>query len=647
MTLFRTRLPAATLALAALLGTASRAQAQIVNPIAITQPTADKAGLFSTEVGMTARNLSMGRAFTGVLDDASALYFNPAGLALGTQFLGAASYSFMDLGVRYFSGAFAFPFTERFVLGVGWINTGLATKIDKIDVFGIPTGETFGQDENLVTVGLGIRLFQSDKWGLITTGINAKLATLAFDSDVSAGLGLDVGFAWDLPRIASRFGLSFQNVPPPKMTLATGRAASYPINMRLGYSTRLIPKLLLAAEFDLIGLAHPQPQFGAGVGAEWTPIRFLSLNAGWNLTELSLGTSLHLLSFDVGYAFILGSGGASHHLSLGYVFGRIPSLEERDQKKRDGDLAYRELDLAYREKIAKEDYRAASDLMSQLIQNRKAYTSTVEEALLLAQKELGMKIRSEELYAKADKEYKARQFDKAFETIQEVYRINPDYRKAVSLKEKIINHREVSERIAAIREHVAKRRYEEADSMIEYCLKLEAENPDLAALKKQVKPFVAESISRKILEEAALFVKIGNRPKALEKVEDALKYWPENPDAKALKTRIGAEELSARYARAFEAFKAGRHEDAIALCVELEATKAEGTESANILADIRKLKNLANSRLCIVKAKAALDASDFKAAETQIKKALEFDPTNPEALETYERYKSMKALLSP
>jgi len=58
------------------------------------------------------------------------------------------------------------------------------------------------------------------------------------------------------------------------------------------------------------------------------------------------------------------------------------------------------------------------------------------------------------------------------------------------------------------------------------------------------------------------------------------------------------------------------------------------------------LHNLVQAKIYLKKGVEALDKNDFKKAEEFIKKALSFDPTNPKALETYDRFKSMKQLLN-
>ncbi|MGQ9707961.1 MAG: hypothetical protein ACUVUR_03690, partial [bacterium] len=43
-------------------------------------------GFTFMKLGVGARPVAMGQAFTGVADDANALFYNPAGLALNSQF---------------------------------------------------------------------------------------------------------------------------------------------------------------------------------------------------------------------------------------------------------------------------------------------------------------------------------------------------------------------------------------------------------------------------------------------------------------------------------------------------------------------------------------------------------------------------------
>ncbi|MDZ7374698.1 MAG: hypothetical protein ONB23_12115 [candidate division KSB1 bacterium] len=81
--------------------------------------------------GVGGRALGLGGAFTGVADDASAIFYNPAGLLQMDRLTLSYMTSNLYLGARYQFGAIAYPFytglrwLEKVVVGAGYVQFGM------------------------------------------------------------------------------------------------------------------------------------------------------------------------------------------------------------------------------------------------------------------------------------------------------------------------------------------------------------------------------------------------------------------------------------------------------------------------------------------------------------------------------------------
>ncbi len=128
----------------------------------------------------------MGGAFTALSDDATASYWNAAGLAQLDASQVALMYSLMSMDRMLNLIIYAQPVGEMGTLGVSWLNYGVGN-IDGRDVTGTPT-EMFGDSENTFSVSFGRGLSPAlFVWGSLRYFLH-KLA-----SRQATGYGFDVG----------------------------------------------------------------------------------------------------------------------------------------------------------------------------------------------------------------------------------------------------------------------------------------------------------------------------------------------------------------------------------------------------------------------------------------------------------------------
>lgn len=212
----------------------------------------------SSQVPVGPRAIGMGGAFSAIADDASALFWNPAGLiAVGHQELAVSHANLFDIGLTDDRVSFVLPLSPGFASAVDWYRSGF----DDAEL---------GFTENRVTVGAALKL---RPW--LWAGAGAKLLTRGTTLDglsISSGRGFGLGLGLlTSPSERWRVGLMAQDVTGTKLRSDDGhRETAYPRNLRL--ATAYSQPRLGTAAFDVDDRWH--------VGIETTPHPMLALRVG-------------------------------------------------------------------------------------------------------------------------------------------------------------------------------------------------------------------------------------------------------------------------------------------------------------------------------------------------------------------------------
>jgi len=277
---------------------------------------------FSTEgatylkMGVGARFLAMGSAATASVDDATATYWNVAGLTRVGSVSIASMYSYADdiLHSRHNFLALASSVKGIGSFGIGWVNAGFvdiprynAQNVEE-GSFNIPEDAfmfSYGTMFETVRLGAGIKILRQkfDPYNEATMGFGGfDIGTISDSKSFSVGLSVQniLGKIADTPvPIISRIGTTGRFLPEGNLMIAAGDTFVYQIGAHTGVHT-----LNLGAEYWIaklialrVGLTNDitsrsMINFSAGIGINISNIFGILFNQP---IPLNIG-------FDLGYS---------------------------------------------------------------------------------------------------------------------------------------------------------------------------------------------------------------------------------------------------------------------------------------------------------------------------------------------------------
>jgi long-subunit fatty acid transport protein len=284
---------------------------------------AKETGAAFLRVDAGARAAGMGSAFTAVADDATAAFWNPAGLArLDRRELNATHSDWIG-DVRLDHLAYAHPSGGNvFAASLVYLSQG------RLDARGADRRSlgTFQAQDAAAAFSWGRRMPGGRAAGLTVRAIDQRLAGVR-----ASGAALDVGFLTEAgPRL--RIGGVVRNVGPSMKFI--DQKTALPTTAALGTQLRLGGGL--SAVLD-VKRAVFQGKTSVALGTEYWLMDRLALRAGYLSTgdlpssglsgssttpwSMQMGVGVRIASYQMDYALTpAGPFGNTQRLSLGYVF---------------------------------------------------------------------------------------------------------------------------------------------------------------------------------------------------------------------------------------------------------------------------------------------------------------------------------------
>ena len=276
----------------------------------------------SEQVPVGPRGIAMGGAFSSLADDATALFWNPAGLPwIGHQEITGTHANLFGTGIKDNYLAFVLPLSPSQAVAVDWYNSGFTDA--ELD---------FG--ENRIDLSYGWR-YKS----LLSLGATAKVLTRDTGLDGStvrrgSGTGMDLGLLAS-PYRGVRVGLVGQDLFDTRINYDGGATVvAFPRNVRAAASYSIGRTATVAVDVD--DRYH--------LGVEATPYEGIALRAGMEddrrgpeKATFAFGAGFKASVFRVDYAYVLHPTlAATNHfaLSMGFNFNpaqiRIEKVETRE-----------------------------------------------------------------------------------------------------------------------------------------------------------------------------------------------------------------------------------------------------------------------------------------------------------------------------
>lgn len=262
-------------------------------------------------MGIGARALGMGKAYTALSNDATAIYWNPAGLALQDKFqiYGMHSALFMDTQFDYVAGVA--PTLDYGTFGFG-VLTLSSEGFEQRSMLNEELGE-FGMRDLATFISWSKELSQG-----ISVGINYKLISQKIFDVSGIGHGVDLGFK---KRMFDRLelGLMFTNLIKPKIKLVN-QAEVFPMQFRFGAATRFMDdKLTISSDVAKIagwGSTH------LNFGVEYQALNYVALRSGMEEGRFTVGVGFNFRQTGIDYSSARFSElGTNHRFAVNYTFG--------------------------------------------------------------------------------------------------------------------------------------------------------------------------------------------------------------------------------------------------------------------------------------------------------------------------------------
>jgi len=269
--------------------------------------------------GIGARAMGMGNSFVAVADDATAVYWNPAGLTQAAENQVFVSYAErFGSGVQDQSAGAALRWRKRVNVGFVLARTSVGdikhTTEGVVDPRGRPIIDgTFNDAEVALLFASGVRLHE-----ILSIGLTAKYMIHELAGQSATGLGLDVGWLFR-PLDALTLGLNAQNINRPRMKWTTrdSHFDRIPANFKFGGAVDILEsKLKVSADLNV-------PDFGdlgLNTGVEYSPTSYLIMRGGLARTELATGASIAWEKIRLDYAYRTQELGDTHRFALVYGF---------------------------------------------------------------------------------------------------------------------------------------------------------------------------------------------------------------------------------------------------------------------------------------------------------------------------------------
>ncbi len=303
------------------------------------------------EIGAGARAQAMGGAFTSVADDATAMYWNPAGISRLGSMEATFNYTNWLVDTQYAYAGIVAPLGTWGAVGANVTHFDFGEQPVRTIARPDGTGEVYGASD--IALGLAFGMNLTDRFSF---GFNFKYVNQRIWHETASGYAMDLGALYDTPLDGLRLGFTVQNFgtdmklsgrdlrraydPDPINygndainVLYETDTFSLPLKFRFGASYKInfseTQSLLLVSD-----VLHPSNNSESlNLGMEYSAFNTIQLRGGYesiferdSISGLSLGVGIHqriqntmMIYFDYGWVD-WGAFSSVNRFSLGIGF---------------------------------------------------------------------------------------------------------------------------------------------------------------------------------------------------------------------------------------------------------------------------------------------------------------------------------------
>ncbi len=593
-------------------------------PLSVVQAQSGQGGTESNlSLGFGARAFSMGRAFTAVADDPTAVFWNPAGLEFVYQQSATFFHTSLFEGANYDFLGYAFPTLNlgTFGIGVGRIGIG---GIHQRDNFNTDLG-TFSWEEYHGFFSYAKRLPYDLSAGATVRVVRRAWSGLAGEGSLNdIGVGMDLGVMYR-PEIFSNIllkdwavGLNIRNLFPPQVK--EGDAIDeFPLTVRFGLLRKIFfgglgNHLNLAIDVDYSQKRDLKLHFGT----EYRFHNLAMLRVGMDGSQPTFGAGVQYKIFQIDYAFSSSPYSnifsSVHRFSVSLNFGPtrddLYKLAETKRKEREAKIiaAMREADrqkliklhlakgdsfftkgqyldaiVEYQQTLEKDAFNqrakvmldSANVLLQKRMENQRKIA--IQEAVNKAQAENDRKFIQEH-FEKGRLYLDKNQFTQAlmeFNLALERAPNDPTILEAIKTTKRRLNE-ELNRLVAEIRKKFQQGNYSEALRLVAEARLLGGDN---AQLQKEIDTLAQRIKLQETIQRGLGFFELGEYDRALKVFEEALKINPNNQFVRQYYEKAKIESKSTnekmdpaterKFLQGVDKFVKGQYREAIAIWQEI------------------------------------------------------------------------------
>ncbi len=374
-------------------------------------------------INIGARATGLGGAFTAISDDATAIYYNPAGLSHLKMIEINAFYDkwFMDTFLSYF--CLGIP-AGAGSIGAMFLYTSYG-KFEGLDEHGMPSNITLEPFSLKGALGYGFPL-----GNIFSLGFSAKFDSFILDDYNKSTLLFDIGLKTDTKNFLF-VGFTAQNISYENINN---------LNLKAGIGINIFnnKENSFTLEFDIKdSLLYG---FSYVIGTEIKLFKLLSIRGGYNInqtnsilgnmTGLSAGVGFTIEKLSVDYAYSMrGDLGSTHLIGVKFFYESPEEKEKSTYRKLTEFLAYQSFKDG-EDAFNAGNYKRALAYWEEVKAMMPDYEG-IDEAIIKAKNiiKAGGKLENiEKLFNQGMTYYEKFDFDNAVKKWQEVKKIMPNYK---------------------------------------------------------------------------------------------------------------------------------------------------------------------------------------------------------------------------